>query len=231
MNGITLVLLIIVAVVIIVAIGMVAFRVSQKRRTEALREKFGPEYDRKVDQADDKRKAESELREREKRHSKLDIRPLKPEQRSEFQNRWAAVQGEFVDDPADAVRDADKLVVEVMSARGYPVDDFDQRADDLSVEHPEVTQYYRKARQISTANQRGEADTEQLRRAVTSFRALIDALLDDSDSGHGTDRDDRRDGRDEGRHEGNHEVRRDDRAGSTAHDTGDDTENKREQRA
>ena len=89
------------------------------------------------------------------------------------------MQRQFVDDPSNAVRNADLLVVEVMAARGYPVEDFDQRADDLSVSHPEVTQRYREARRIAQANKDGNADTEDLRQAVTSYRSLVQALLED----------------------------------------------------
>ena len=100
-------------------------------------------------------------------------------EREDFERRWSEVQGQFVDDPSNAVRNADLLVVEVMGARGYPVEDFDQRADDLSVSHPEVTQRYREARRIAQANKDGNADTEDLRQAVTSYRSLVMALLDD----------------------------------------------------
>ncbi|MDT7645844.1 MAG: hypothetical protein QOC75_2844, partial [Pseudonocardiales bacterium] len=102
-------------------------------------------------------------------------------QQRQFEQRWSDVQRDFVDGPAQAVRHADRLVVDVMSARGYPVDDFDQRADDLSVKYPKVTQHYREARRIARANERGEVSTEELRTAVTSYRSLVDALLHDSD--------------------------------------------------
>jgi len=183
MNGITLAIVIIVAVVVLALIGMQVFRTTQKRRSEALRERFGPEYDRSVRKADDRKVAESELREREKRHRSYELRALNPAERERFRHRWSAIQREFVDDPPAAVHNADALVTEMMSSRGYPVDDFDRIADDVSVEHPQVTQHYRKAREISAAQQRGDSDTEQLRTAVTSYRALVNALLEDD--GHG----------------------------------------------
>jgi hypothetical protein len=179
MNGITLTIVIIVAVVVLALIGMQLFRTAQKRRSEALRERFGPEYDRSVREADDRKAAESELREREKRHRSYELRSFNAAERERFRHRWSAIQREFVDDPPAAVHNADALVTEMMSTRGYPVDDFDRIADDVSVEHPQVTQHYRSAREISRAQQRGESDTEQLRTAVTSYRALVNALLED----------------------------------------------------
>ncbi|GAA5165842.1 hypothetical protein GCM10023321_56380 [Pseudonocardia eucalypti] len=179
MNNVMLTLLIILGVVVVLGLAAGAFYSWRGKRTDRLRERFGPEYDRVVDRADDRGKAESELREREKRHSEFELRPLEPEARGRYEIRWQQVQGEFVDNPARAVRDADELVTEVMSARGYPVRDFDQRADDLSVEHPELTQRYRSAREIARANENGEASTEQLRDATTSYRSLVQVLLED----------------------------------------------------
>ena len=177
MSNITLIIVIVVAVAVIVAIVIVGYQMARKRRTAQLREQYGPEYDRAVDQADSQNEAESELRSRSKRHEQLELRSLDSSEREDFERRWSDVQGQFVDDPSTAVRNADQLVVEVMSARGYPVDDFDRRADDLSVSHPEVTQRYREARRIAQANEDGTVDTEDLRQAVTSYRSLVLALL------------------------------------------------------
>ena len=177
MSNITLIIVIVVAVAVIVAIVIVGYQMARKRRTAQLREQYGPEYDRAVDQADSQNEAESELRSRAKRHEQLELRSLDSSEREDFERRWSDVQGQFVDDPNTAVRNADLLVVEVMSARGYPVDDFDRRADDLSVSHPEVTQRYREARRIAQANDDGTVDTEDLRQAVTSYRSLVLALL------------------------------------------------------
>ncbi|MDQ2707931.1 MAG: hypothetical protein M3Z25_09965 [Actinomycetota bacterium] len=204
--------MIIVAVVVIAGIAVVAFLGARKKKTENLREQFGPEYDRAARQFDDPREAESELRERRKRHKQLELRSLDAAERDQFEERWKTVQADFVDDPSHAVRQADGLVVEVMTARGYPVNDFDRRADDLSVQYPVVTQHYRQARTIAEANEQGTADTEDLRHAVTSYRSLIEALLHDSD-GHRDDKDplDDRGADDRGADDGRDHRRDDDR--------------------
>ena len=184
MSNITLIIVIVVAVVVVVVIAIVGYQMARKRRTTQLRDQYGPEYDRAVDQADSQHEAESELRGRSKRHEQLELRSLDSSEREDFERRWSDVQAQFVDDPSTAVRNADELVVEVMSARGYPVEDFDQRAEDVSVRHPEVTQRYREARRIAQANKDGTVDTEDLRQAVTSYRSLVQALLvDDEDRG------------------------------------------------
>jgi CHAT domain-containing protein len=183
MSNTTLIIVIVVAIVVVAAIAVVGYRLAQQKRTTRLREQYGPEYDRALDQADNQREAEAELRDRSKRHEKLELRSLDASEREDFERRWSDVQRQFVDDPSNAVRNADLLVVEVMAARGYPVEDFDQRADDVSVSHPEVTQRYREARRIAQANKEGSANTEDLRQAVTSYRSLVQALLaDDGDS-------------------------------------------------
>jgi FtsZ-interacting cell division protein ZipA len=188
MSNSTLIIVIVVAVVVIVAFVVAGYQMARRKRTERLRGQYGPEYDRAIDQAESQRAAESELRDRTKRHEKLELRNLEASEREDFERRWSDVQGQFVDNPSSAVRNADTLVVDVMSARGYPVEDFDQQADDLSVEHAEVTQRYREARRISRANEDGNADTEDLRQAVTSYRALVYALLeDDEDRGRADD--------------------------------------------
>lgn len=178
MNSTTLIVVIIVAVVVLAAIGAAVHIVGGRRRSERLKERFGPEYERSLAETDDRRKTEEQLAQREKRHRKLELRDLDERERAEFHDRWLGVQRDFVDDPDRAVERADALVVEVMSARGYPVVDFEQRAADISVEHPVVVQHYREAQRISAANARGGVDTEDLRRAVTSYRSLIEALLD-----------------------------------------------------
>jgi hypothetical protein len=183
MSNITLIIVIVVAVVLIVAIA-VGYQMVRRRQTERLRNQYGPEYDRAIDQADSQREAESELRDRSKRHEKFELRSLDPSERADFERRWSDVQAQFVDHPGTAVRNADRLVSEVMSARGYPVDNFEQRADDLSVRHAEVTQRYREGRRIAQANLEGRVDTEDLRQAVTNYRSLVQALLaDDGDRG------------------------------------------------
>ena len=178
MSNITLIIVIVVAVAVIVALVVAGYQMARRKQTERLRQQYGPEYDRAIDEADSQRAAESELRERAKRHDELQLRSLDSSERADFERRWTDVQAQFVDDPSTAVRNADRFVVEVMAARGYPVEeDFDQRADDLSVRHAEVTQRYREARRIAQANEDGDVDTEDLRQAVTSYRALVQALL------------------------------------------------------
>jgi hypothetical protein len=174
----TAVVLIIVVLLVLVVLGIV---VSRRRRSTQLQEHFGPEYERSVAATGDRRSAEAELAERRQRREEFDVRDLNPEERDRFRGSWNEIQRGFVDDPRQSLKSADLLVAEIMRARGYPVDDdFDRRADDLSVDHPRVVQHYREARQVRDAN--GEVDTERQRTAVTSYRSLVDALLGDDDS-------------------------------------------------
>ena len=174
----TAVVLIIIVLLVLVVLGIV---VSRRRRSTQLQEHFGPEYERSVAATGDRRSAEAELAERRQRREEFDVRDLNPEERDRFRGSWNEIQRGFVDDPGQSLRSADLLVAEIMRARGYPVDDdFDRRADDLSVDHPRVVQHYREARQVRDAS--GEVDTERRRTAVTSYRSLIDALLGDGDS-------------------------------------------------
>jgi hypothetical protein len=167
----------IIAAIVIVAIIVIGIVLMQRRRSEELRSRFGPEYNRMIEEKGDRRKAESELAEREKRVEKLDIRPLDPVTRRGFVERWAEVQARFVDDPPRAVMFADALLAEVMSARGYPVKDFEQRVGDISVDHPEVVEHYRTAHDIALRHGRGEAGTEDLRQAMIHYRALFEELV------------------------------------------------------
>jgi FtsZ-interacting cell division protein ZipA len=169
---------IVIAAVAVVALLGVVWAASRTRRTQALQDRFGPEYDRTVEHSGDRREAERELREREKRHAELELRPLAPEARDRYVQEWQETQGRFVDDPKGAVKDADRLVQHVMKERGYPVDDFEQRAADISVEHPELVEKYRTAYGIARASERGEASTEDLRHSVRHYRALFVELLD-----------------------------------------------------
>ena len=160
----------------IVIVGIVAVLVSRRRRSEHLKEHFGPEYHRAVEKAGSPSKAEAELAEREKRVEKLNIRPLSPAEREDFSRRWTEVQARFVEDPPRAVAFADALLGEVMKTRGYPVSDFDHRAGDISVEHPRVVDHYRTAHDIALRHERGEAGTEDLRQAMIHYRALFEEL-------------------------------------------------------
>jgi hypothetical protein len=150
----------------------------QRRRSQAMRDRYGAEYIAAIDQLGDRHKVEAELRAREKRVHALDIRPLPAAEIDRFYERWVAVQASFVDDPGPAVDQADDLLAEVMQARGYPVSDFEQRAADLSVDHAELVANYRIAHKVAELHERGKADTEDLRRAMIAYRALFDDLLE-----------------------------------------------------
>ena len=169
-----------IAVIVgILVLAVVGWLVWQRQRSEQLRARYGPEYERTVTEVGDKRRAESELVKRQQRVEQLDIRPLSAEQQSGYLQQWRAVQTRFVDDPKGAVTDADRLVEDVMKMRGYPVADFDQRAADLSVHHPRVVDNYRAARDVAHRHRRGEATTEDLRQAMVYYRGLFEDLLED----------------------------------------------------
>lgn len=166
---------IIVVVLIVAAVLIVAI---QKSRTARLRKKFGEtEYERTVVERGDRNKAEALLEQRTKRVSSFHLRTLTPGDRARFQETWAAVQARFVDGPAGAVTEADRLLGDVMAARGYPVGDFDTRAADISVDHPTVVQNYRAGHDIALRHLKGQASTEDLRRAMIHYRALFEDLL------------------------------------------------------
>jgi len=164
--------IVIVALAALVIVAIL-FAAAQRQRQQR-REHFGPEYERLVEAEGDKARADRILAEREQRVKKLDIRPLPDTAREQFVARWRQVQARFVDDPRGAVTDADVLIGEAMEARGYPVSDFEQRAADVSVEHPQVVVNYRTAHDI--ARQR-DADTEDLRKAMVHYRSLFEALV------------------------------------------------------
>ena len=170
---------VLIAIGIVVVLGLVAWSAFTTRRRKGLQERFGPEYDRTVADAPTRREAESDLTERSKRHDELELRPLEAESRDRYASRWHNTQAKFVDTPEDAVSDADALIQEVMRERGYPVEDFEQRASDLSVDHPEVISNYRAAHGVSVANERGNASTEDLRTAMVHYRALFEELLEE----------------------------------------------------
>jgi len=170
---------IILAVIVVAAlIGLALF--MRRRRTTHLRSQFGPEYERAVEETGARGKAEAVLATRAKRVEGFEIHPLTTEDRSRFDGSWRQVQAEFVDDPRAAVGHADQLLGEVMQARGYPVTDFEQRSEDLSVDHPAVVQNYRAAHDIALRHARGEAGTEDLRQAMIHYRALFDDLVADA---------------------------------------------------
>ena len=172
---------VVIVVAALIIIGGAAASALRARRSRELQGRFGPEYDRVAADAPSKRQAEAELEARAERHDEFDLHPLDARDRDTFRARWQDVQAKFVDDPDGAVQDADDLIQEVMRQRGYPVDDFDTRAADLSVDHPDVVENYRAAHGIAVARERGKAGTDELRRAIQHYRALFDALLEQSE--------------------------------------------------
>lgn len=160
-----------------VAVGVAIWALMQKRKTDQLRSKFGPEYDKALDEHRDRRRAETELEQRTKRVARFHIRPLDPDDRARYADEWRREQAHFVDDPRDAVHHADDLVQEVMQERGYPVGDFEQNAADLSVDHPRVVENYRIAHEIAIRDNDGRASTEDLRKAMVCYRDLFEDLL------------------------------------------------------
>ncbi len=171
--------LIALAVVIVMALAViVVLSMSRRKRTERLRSHFGPEYDRAVGESADQDTAEKELVARERKRQKLDIVALAPESRAKYAEYWRTVQTAFVDDPAGAVGDADHLVTAVMRERGYPIEDFDQRAADISVDHPNVVEHYRAAHVIHLAQEKADVGTEAQREAFVHYRALFEKLLE-----------------------------------------------------
>ena len=171
--------LLVAILVVIVLLALLAFFAGRQRRSRRLQDKFGPEYDRTVEETGDRRTAEAELLERTERRQSFDIVPLEPEARARYLEAWRNTQAQFVDEPAEATREADRLITSVMRDRGYPVDDFEQRAADISVDHPQVVDDYRAAHAIAARNDRSEASTEDLRQALVHYRSLFEELLED----------------------------------------------------
>jgi hypothetical protein len=169
---------VIAAAVVVLAVIVAAILLRGRRKSARLKQHYGHEYDRLVSQTGDQKAAEKELTARERKRDKLDIVALAPSALSEFTTRWQQVQTGFVDNPATAVGVADRLVTEVMRARGYPVDNFDQRAADISVDHPQIVENYRSAHGIHLAQQSGDVNTEQQREAFVHYRALFEKLLE-----------------------------------------------------
>jgi hypothetical protein len=165
------------AIVVVLLLGLAAWAYTSRRRRVNLRERFGPEYERTVEAVGPAR-ADSVLRDRAERVNRFNLRKLTQDQADAFAREWRRIQARFVDNPDAAVGEADQLVTQVMTARGYPLEDFDRRADDLSVDHPVVVQNYRTARALALRRQRGETGTEEMRQAVINYRALFDELLD-----------------------------------------------------
>jgi hypothetical protein len=170
----TVIIVLVVVIVIVVALAAIGAMLA---RRASLRRRFGPEYDRLVQEQGGRIAAERELRERERRHAELSVKPLPEEARSRYAVAWEQVQVRFIDTPAEAVGEADALVTQVMAERGYPTGDFDDQAANLSVEHGHTLGHYRDAHDLHLRNERGEATTEQLRQALVHYRALFADLL------------------------------------------------------
>jgi hypothetical protein len=173
---------IVIAVAALVILALGVWVVMSRQRRERLRGRFGPEYDRAVSEHGSRRGAEAELARREEQRERLDIVPLSPAARERYSESWRELQTRFVDEPSRSVTEADRLVTDVMRERGYPMDEFDQRVADVSVDHPEVVEHYRAAHSIHLANEGGEASTEDLRQGVVHYRALFNELLDTRES-------------------------------------------------
>ncbi|OLF14639.1 hypothetical protein [Actinophytocola xanthii] len=164
-------------IVVLAVLAVVGWFVSQRMHSRKLRDRFGPEYDRRVSETGDRRKAERELIEREKRHARLQLRPLPDGARERYAEQWGLVQEEFVDRPGDAVVGAEALVQTVMRERGYPIEEFEQQAEDLSVEHGTAVPHYRAAHEIRIKHERAEATTEELRTAMVEYRKIFVSLV------------------------------------------------------
>jgi FtsZ-interacting cell division protein ZipA len=175
MTPIEIVVIIVVVIAIAVAVGWYVYKRERSRKLFA---RFGPEYDRAVERYGSRARAEDELLARQHRMEKVHIRRLTEADRDQFSARWQQTQAHFVDDPPGTIHDADRLVCEVMRARGYPVSDFEQQAEDLSVDHPLVIKNYRLAHEIALRQEAGEANTEDLRQALVRYRDLFDELLE-----------------------------------------------------
>ena len=171
------ILIALLVVAVVAALVVVAARSRGSKQTERLKQHYGPEYDRAVANTGDERAAEAKLLERERKLKKLDIVSLSPQAQDMYSEQWRLVQIGFVDNPATAVKDADLLVNQVMRERGYPIDDFEQRAEDISVDHPAVVENYRAAHGIYLTQQNGQIGTEAQREAFVHYRALFEKLL------------------------------------------------------
>lgn len=177
--------LVILALIAVTGLAIWRIRAGMKRRSSELRRQFHSEYDREVD-ARGKHRAEAELQARKRRVADYSIHPLTQAQYERFSNDWRHVQSQFVDNPDTAVILADRLVKDLMAARGYPMNDFETRVRDLSVTHPKVVAHYRKARSIAETAQNGQASTESLRQATVEYRTLVEELLVSTSAAPGT---------------------------------------------
>jgi hypothetical protein len=173
----TTTLIVVAAIGFLVVLGLLAWAMSRYQRTKRLEKQFGPEYERAVQEAGDKKEAEKALDARLQHVRSLDIRSLSESERDHFAHAWRSTQAKFIDEPAAALREADQLIKEVMLARGYPVQNFEERAADISVDYPNLVQHYRSLRQIADRSPREDISTEDMRQAMVDCRALFEELL------------------------------------------------------
>jgi hypothetical protein len=178
---------IVLVLVVLVAAVLIASASVRRRRSQILQEGFGPEYDLTLHRAGSQARAEAELRDRQRRREELELRPLAPIARQGYLEAWRGTQADFVDDPGTAIDEADRLIQSVMRDRGYPVEEFDDRASIISVDHPVVVERYRRAHAVTVSNAGGDATTESLRRAMQDYRALFVELVEDTNSEINTD--------------------------------------------
>lgn len=169
---------VLIALAVVAVIAVVVWQALARRRTGRLQQQFGPEYERALGTTDSKQEAEAELQAREERRRQLEVRPLPQASRDRYLQNWQSVQAQFVDDPRGAVASADSLIQSVMAERGYPIEDFDQRAADISVDHPQVVENYRQGHRLAQASAEGSDSTEDLRQAMRHYRALFDELVE-----------------------------------------------------
>ena len=169
---------VLIAVAGVALVALIVMRMMAKRKTNRLQEQFGPEYDRTIEGSKNRRQAESQLAARAERREQLDIRPLSAAACERYEAQWTKIQAQFVDSPQAAVAAGDSLIQDVMRDRGYPVQDFDQRAEDVSVDHPQVVENYRKGHELAVASANGKGSTEDLRQAMRHYRALFSELLE-----------------------------------------------------
>jgi hypothetical protein len=169
--------LVLVAVIFLIIGGVIAMAVMRVQRTKRLKDRFGPEYERAISEIGDKRQAEDELDARLAHVNTLDIRPLTAEEVNRYGLEWQKTQTEFVDEPLSALQKADRLIREVMKARGYPVEDFEQRAADISVDYPELVSDYRGMHMIAVKEKEDEVSTEEMRQAMVHGRTLFENLI------------------------------------------------------
>lgn len=182
MNTSTVVVAIVVVIAVVIAIALIA----KNQRRQKLKQRFGPEYQRAIQETGSTTRAEAKLQKLESRVQGYKLVALSAPARTEFVGAWQRIQSRFVDDPRNALSEADRLIQKLMTARGYPVADFEQRAADISVDHPLVVEHYRAGHDISVRHAQGRASTEEMRQAMISYRTLFAELADEPELARST---------------------------------------------